>query len=532
MQKTFVLLLTLFLLTLLSGCTASANYIKPNPTIDPEKETKQPAESNQSLEHVQDAQAVSSYLSLTATDKKGENHFYVYRFNQNSIEELAKTPDTAQYPLGAIDLKNQVLYYAERDATGSDQLVKLNLKTRQKEKLTTNIFAINYMIPLDNQVILAAALKGKRSVQLASFDLEKKTLIPWFDENDDDTCVENVTFNPFTHKLYAALYSLKERDANVHYAEKYQTGDVVPAKYQIVEYDLKHLTSKQIYSGEEMIVNFSVSKDGKWAIMRSAPMMFQDRQLYLFNMLTGKKEQLTLQGDIAGITGAFFAPDGKSLFVLGVSKAEEKFTHSLDQASPPNGLYRYDLETKTLTRVFAEPEQYINNFQLLPPQSEENTYPLPTDNHYSVSDSTSINETPQKDQMVKIQLWVYQENRTKQPQLMNELTMLPDLGAWKKVLDDVSNQETIRPNTIQDLWVIQVQYGNKQESTRFEHYAAVRSLNANSEEPVFWIKKLADDYKLPHFDQLKHSDIIDILQKIGFDRWTKVDPVLQSDLPM
>ena len=55
-------------------------------------------------------------------------------------------------------------------------MVKVDLVTKEKEQLTDTIFAINYMIPIDNQVILAAVDQEKTAVQLASYDLESKKL--------------------------------------------------------------------------------------------------------------------------------------------------------------------------------------------------------------------------------------------------------------------------------------------------------------------------------------------------------------------
>ncbi|MED0709824.1 hypothetical protein [Aneurinibacillus aneurinilyticus] len=116
---------------------------------------------------------------------------------------------TAQYPLGAIDRTNHTLYYSECDSTGADQLVKFDLKTKQKEQLTTQLFAINRMIPVDKKIILSTSPKCQRNIPLATYDLQSKKLSLW-DEKDHDTSDRSLTLNPFTGKLYASLYSEKE----------------------------------------------------------------------------------------------------------------------------------------------------------------------------------------------------------------------------------------------------------------------------------------------------------------------------------
>ena len=65
----------------------------------------------------------SPYLSITLTDKDLKMHFFEYDINSKTISEV----EIAQ------------LYYSERDSNRCDQLVKLDLRNNQKEKLTDSI---------------------------------------------------------------------------------------------------------------------------------------------------------------------------------------------------------------------------------------------------------------------------------------------------------------------------------------------------------------------------------------------------------
>lgn len=303
--------------------------------------------------------STSPYLSITLTDKDLMMHFFKYDINSKTITEETQVPMTAQYPLCAVDLKNNVVYYSERDSTKCDQLVKLDLNNNQKEQLTDNLFAISYIIPVENKIVLAGLKKddmkkGYRYIELFSYDLESKTLTSWWDENDHDTSVRSLMFNPYTQRFYASLYSSNEKRQKSHKAEQEQTPDVVPPVHRIVEYDINGCLLREIYRAEEQIVQFAVSTDGEEALLKSAPMVFEKRDLYLFNLKTGAKELLSIDnGTYAGmeLEHVFFAPDQKGIY----------FTSS----GSPNGLYYYDFETKQVQEIFSRENGYINNFLLL-----------------------------------------------------------------------------------------------------------------------------------------------------------------------
>lgn len=293
------------------------------------------------------------YLSITLTDKDLKTHFFKYDITSKIISEVAGIPLTAQYPLGVIDLKNQALYYSERDSSGCDQLVKLDLRNNQKEKLTNNLFAINHIIPVGNKIILTALKKadmekGYRYLGLFSYDLKSKTLTSWWEENDHDTSVRTLTFNPYTKRLYASLYSWKEQLQKSHKAEQEQAPDVVPAVHRIVEYDINGRLLREIYRAEEYIAYFAVSKDGKLALLSSAPMVFHERNLFLVNLETRKKEPLKI--DNFKPLDYLFAPDLKGIY----------FT-----AGSVNALYYYDFAIKQVEKIFSQPNGYINNFLLM-----------------------------------------------------------------------------------------------------------------------------------------------------------------------
>ncbi|WP_052947812.1 hypothetical protein [Aneurinibacillus tyrosinisolvens] len=118
----------------------------------------------------------SPYLSITLTsqkDGKFTTQFFTYNLTSKVITEVGQVPMTAQYPLGVVDRNNNVLYYSERDSTGSDQLVEYDLNLKKKEQLTTNLSAINHMIPVDNKIFMSVSQNvfGKEKVQSSAMDV-------------------------------------------------------------------------------------------------------------------------------------------------------------------------------------------------------------------------------------------------------------------------------------------------------------------------------------------------------------------------
>lgn len=341
------LLRSILVLVICLGLTACSQ------TPSPLSETSSPSQPEQHS---------SPYLSITTTTPHGTNLYFTYQLDTKTLQQVAETPDSAQYPLGAIDLKNEVLFYAERDANGSDQLVKLDLKTKQKEALTSELFAINSIIPTGDKVILATAEQEKDVVQLASYDLGTKKLTFWMKPEDNDTSVRSLSYNPFTRKLYATQYSFAEGSKNMEKANETQADDVVAATHRVIEYDLNGTSLREVYKAQEVVPSFSVSKDTALALIRSAPMVHKHRENFLQDLQSGKKEKLDLPelGKIEEICLSF---DKQGFYFAGTLQNPPKHLAPVEGAL--NGLYYYDFASRSITLLFSKPDAYINNFVLL-----------------------------------------------------------------------------------------------------------------------------------------------------------------------
>lgn len=302
------------------------------------------------------AASSSPYLSITLSNKVGSKfvtHFFVYNIKTKKIDEVAQIPMTAQYPLGAVDESNHTLYCSERDSTGSDQLVAINLASGKTKTLTHNVFAINYLIPIGNKIVMAAQLKGSRQITLCSYDLKSRVLNVW-NKKDHDTFVQSLTMDPYTNKLYATLYSWKERLEKSNNATKEHSLVVLPPINHVMEYSSNGQKVKELFSVEEQVGTFVVSNEGERAMLRSAPHVFQTKKLYSIDLKTGKKVVLSIPNYIPS-GDVFFRPDDQGIFFI---------AYKANDPSQSNGLYYYDFNTKQVSTILSKPNSFINNFAL------------------------------------------------------------------------------------------------------------------------------------------------------------------------
>ncbi|WP_166245446.1 hypothetical protein [Paenibacillus turpanensis] len=306
------------------------------------------------------------YLSITMTDKQLQNHYYYYDLSKKSLEEAAVTKDTAQYPLGALDRKHNLLFYSEKVSTGGDQLMMLDLKTGEKKQLTTELFAINSIIPIweHEKVILAAVDKVKSAVQIYGYDHQSGKLTNWFPSDNDDTSVESLHYHASTGKLYAVLFSDQERDKLTDKANLAKAADVKASPHWVMEYDMQGKALGEVYRADEKISFFVLSQDKKFALIRSAPTVFQAKKIYVYDMGSGSKQELDSKG-LSSIQFASFSPnpDQEGFYFTGI-------VHSMEEpgkitGGPPNSLYFYELKSGKISRIFGQDSMYINNFILL-----------------------------------------------------------------------------------------------------------------------------------------------------------------------
>jgi hypothetical protein len=163
------------------------------------------------------------YISFTVTnkiigeteDKEFESHVFCYDLQTHDVQEVGVVPYNSQYPLTAYDRPSNKIYYSastlkgERQHTG-DQLYSLDLNTNETERLTEGLYAINYIIPTENEVNLIAAPLGVTGVRLYPYSWDKTSGILKNLSWDEDMMFRHVSWRPGTSELFARTYSVSE----------------------------------------------------------------------------------------------------------------------------------------------------------------------------------------------------------------------------------------------------------------------------------------------------------------------------------
>ena len=107
------------------------------------------------------------YLSFTVTQKQGnEQNMYIYTYDLNTEEIVNRDVliYNSQYPLAVYSFHENSIYFSSRDEEKCDQLHVKDLNQNKDKTLTNTLFAINYIIPVNNKLYLAAVEKGTRAV--------------------------------------------------------------------------------------------------------------------------------------------------------------------------------------------------------------------------------------------------------------------------------------------------------------------------------------------------------------------------------
>lgn len=153
------------------------------------------------------------YISFLVTSEDERNHSlntrtFEYSFEMQQINLKSTLPYYAQYPLSVYDMDNDCIYYSHRDESQCDQLYQYNLNTKKNIKLTNNLFAINYIFPIEDSVYLGAVYKNKRVITLLKYENGELTQLL----ENDDLFVQNINYNPDTHMIVFNTYSNTEAE--------------------------------------------------------------------------------------------------------------------------------------------------------------------------------------------------------------------------------------------------------------------------------------------------------------------------------
>jgi hypothetical protein len=303
------------------------------------------------------------YLSITNTEYvngKDTNdgmimRVYTYDIQTKALTKIADLPYNSQYPLTVASLPEDTIYYSGSGKDKGDELFSYDIKTQNTQQLSSDLFAINSIIPdtVDHTLVMAAVKKGERPVKVIFFDKETQEMTI-LNDNDSDTTTWDISYDPETKKSYAIQYSEEEQYNHMEESNKTQTP-MVPPNHTIIEIDpISKQTRKVIELEEEQILTLSTRGD-QILIATAEHINKYPIKYSMVNINTGQRNEIDLP--IKASSELFLSKDGQGFYFLG-ENTQTNVNHE-------RGIYFYDLKTQQVEAIFLQKEGFINNFMLL-----------------------------------------------------------------------------------------------------------------------------------------------------------------------
>lgn len=297
----------------------------------------------------------TEYVNGTDTEDGMIMRVYTYDIQTKALTKLADLPYSSQYPLTVASLANDTIYYSGVGKDKGDELFSYDIQAQKTQQLSSDLFAINSIIPdtVDHTLVMAAVKKGERPVKVIFFD-QKTQEMNILNDDDLDTTTWDISFNPETSKTYAIQYSEEEQYIHMEQSNKTQ-APMVPPNHTIIEIDpISKQTRKVIELEEEQILTLSTR--GDQILIATAKHINKNPIKYsMVNIKTGERNEIDLP--IKARSGLFLSKDGQGFYFLG-----ENTKANVNQE---RGIYFYDLKTQQVEAIFLQKEGFINNFMLL-----------------------------------------------------------------------------------------------------------------------------------------------------------------------
>lgn len=220
-------------------------------------------------------EASSMYISFTTTyekDKKFLIDVLYLNLDSKKVDKITTIPYESQYPLAVYDKNADKVYYSSetKDKAGSkagDQLFEYDINTHKVKQLTTDLYAINYIIPTSDAIYLAARPIDSRVEQpyIIHKGNDKVIKLTW----DPDLYVWNMNIDPQTDTVVLSGYSSKERDEEIANQEnkpfEYGINSIhllTQNKHRIIK-KTAHGNMNSIWFDEKHDINYIIDGESK-----------------------------------------------------------------------------------------------------------------------------------------------------------------------------------------------------------------------------------------------------------------------------
>lgn len=305
------------------------------------------------------------YLSISYTtyDNKIDprsgmtTNIILYDIKDGKLKKIDRIDYTSQYPLGVYSRKDNKIYYsAYNEKTRGDDLFSFDLKTKKAEQLTDSLFAINEIVPRQNDIVMVAVKLNTRVLRLVTYNKSTKK-ISYENLQDDDTETWSVGVNINNNKvLYTSTYSQNESYMN---AEMESTGEADKFYYAdntVYKYNESIENKEKIMIFEKQKVD-AISATDKYLLLTVLSELSDPTKDKILKIDLDTKKQEEIKVEDYRVRRTALSPDNKTIFFIGYPIGNDK----------KRGIYQYDMESKKVKEIFIQDDGigFINNFTLL-----------------------------------------------------------------------------------------------------------------------------------------------------------------------
>ena len=321
-------------------------------------------------------QEAQIYISFTVTNEiisktpgtLFESHVFCYDIQSQALHEVATVPYNSQYPLTAYDRPENKVYFSASALKGgrmrnaSDKLYSLDLTNNEIKVLTNNLYAINYIIPTRNNIILVACPLDSPEITLMLYSWDKSSRklkeLSW----ESDITFSKVYYQPDTHYLIASTFSSSEDLFRIRNQDK--TPYITPDK-EVYRIDFNNAKHEKLFAleGNNLIVstdiNSIVLNDNKIVAFirekfKDGYYVFSEEGIYSFDYSGDERTPFIDREKLKGLSDLVYISNDKR-FIYFISSA-------LGEQSS-NALCKYDTVTDKIEIIYEAVLGYnfINN---------------------------------------------------------------------------------------------------------------------------------------------------------------------------
>lgn len=336
-------------------CSCGKEQETESSSITPTPEEQQEGNGASDGNTATDIDLTGLYLSITETTwDNGVNSSggmttteYVYDLASGELYEAGSAAYTSQYPLAVYDKGDNVLYYSADDVNGSggDALCCKVLDTGECYQLTDSLFAINFIVPTRDYVILIAVGFNERN--LTPYLYEKATGELTRVQVYEDFSVQQCDYNPVTERLFLGGFLESEDYERVSSFNEYlletnqSTEDVefTPADGYVFELTDGYKIPQQVLYIKEQGIEKGVpsDSDGRLYLQLSYTSLMARidpvTQSWILDTASGKPERSDYFDGLP-LHISYYTKCGEDYYILGMSAEDDGFTYR-------RGIYRY-----------------------------------------------------------------------------------------------------------------------------------------------------------------------------------------------